>query len=107
MMEVPLCGHATVAAAATLLEGEGIQCREFRFQTVHCGVLTVSKADGLYHLSVPLLPPGPPNSSVAEPCDAISKVHSAAPVLLSTFFGQASLPHMTCTWSPGLCAGSA
>ena len=75
-MEVPLCGHATVATAAALLEGEGVQCSELRFQTVHCGVLTVTRESGLYHLSVPLLAPGHPHSSVAQPCDAISKVHS-------------------------------
>ena len=75
-MEVPLCGHATVATAAALLEGEGLQCSELRFQTVHCGVLTVTREDGLYHLSVPLLAPGNPHPSIAQPCNAISKVHS-------------------------------
>ena len=75
-MEVPLCGHATVAAAAALLEGEGMQCSELSFQTVHCGALTVTRTDGLYHLSLPLLPPQTPSSNVAQPCDAISAVCS-------------------------------
>ena len=75
-MEVPLCGHATVATAAALLEGEGMRCSELRFQTVHCGVLTVTRSDGLYHLSLPLLPPGTPTAEVAQSCDAIAKVHS-------------------------------
>ena len=73
--EVPLCGHATVATAAALLEGEGVNCSKLRFQTVHCGELTVSRSkDALYHLSVPLLPPEAPISDVAQQCDAISKV---------------------------------
>jgi len=76
--EVPLCGHATVATAAALLEGEGVSCSKLRFQTVHCGELTVSRSeDALYHLSVPLLPPEAPNSDVAQQCDAIYKVISA------------------------------
>lgn len=55
--------------------GEGVQCPELKFQTVHCGTLTVSKStDGLYHLSVPLSLPGPPSSHVSEHCDTISKV---------------------------------
>ena len=76
--EVPLCGHATVATAAALLEGEGVNCSKIRFQTVHCGELTVSRSkDALYHLSVPLLPPEAPISNVAQQCDAVSKVVSA------------------------------
>ena len=75
-MEFPLCGHATVATAAALLEGEDVRCSELRFQTAHCGVLTVTRSDGLYHLSLPLLPPGTPSANVAQPCNAISKVRS-------------------------------
>ena len=55
--------------------GEGVECDEFRFQTVHSGALVVTRSsDGLYHLSVPLLPPETPSASSAQPCNAICEV---------------------------------
>ena len=40
--EVPLCGHATLAAAAALLDGEGNTCRRLVFDTLS-GELSVSR----------------------------------------------------------------
>lgn len=55
--------------------GEGVECDELRFQTVHSGALVVTRSsDGLYHLSVPLLPPETPSASSAQPCNAICEV---------------------------------
>ncbi|EIE24803.1 Diaminopimelate epimerase-like protein [Coccomyxa subellipsoidea C-169] len=56
-VEVDLCGHATVATAAALIQGEGLQADVLQFET-RSGTLTVRhREDGQYHLSVPSYPP--------------------------------------------------
>ncbi|PZU09307.1 MAG: PhzF family phenazine biosynthesis protein [Sphingobium sp.] len=47
-VEVKLCGHATLASGHVLMEGNAI-----RFRTRHAGVLTVSRQDDGYALSLP------------------------------------------------------
>ena len=47
-VEVKLCGHATLASGHVLMEGDAI-----RFRTRHAGVLTVSRQDDGYALSLP------------------------------------------------------
>lgn len=47
-VEVKLCGHATLASGHVLMEGNAI-----RFRTRHAGVLTVSREDDGYALSLP------------------------------------------------------
>ena len=47
-VEVKLCGHATLASGHVLMEGDAI-----RFRTRHAGVLTVSREDDGYALSLP------------------------------------------------------
>jgi len=43
--EVPLCGHATIAAAAAVISGEGNTSAELVFRTVHSGELIVKQAE--------------------------------------------------------------
>ncbi|BDA49247.1 Phenazine biosynthesis-like domain-containing protein 1 [Coccomyxa sp. Obi] len=65
-VEVDLCGHATIAASAALLQGEGLQADELHFET-RSGTLTVKRTkDGLFHLSVPSLPPIDPEPGTPE-----------------------------------------
>ena len=47
-VEVKLCGHATLASGHVLMQGDVV-----RFSTRHAGVLTVSRADNGYALSLP------------------------------------------------------
>ena len=49
--EVPLCGHATLAAAAVLL-GEGVTQQKVVFQTVS-GLLSVERLGNAYAMSLP------------------------------------------------------
>jgi len=43
--EVPLCGHATLAAAHWLFAHDGFQGEQVAFETLHAGVLTVRRLD--------------------------------------------------------------
>ncbi|MFC7326155.1 PhzF family phenazine biosynthesis protein [Marinactinospora rubrisoli] len=59
--EVSLCGHATLAAAHVLFE-EGAKrvadpAGPIRFRTLHSGVLTVRRRDGLLWMDFPAHPP--------------------------------------------------
>ncbi|MET0372590.1 MAG: PhzF family phenazine biosynthesis protein [Sphingobium sp.] len=47
-VEVKLCGHATLASGHVLIEGDSI-----RFRTRHAGILTVTREDKAYALSLP------------------------------------------------------
>ena len=47
-VEVPLCGHATLASGHILIHGERI-----RFKTRQAGILTVARRDGLLALDLP------------------------------------------------------
>ncbi|HUD90680.1 PhzF family phenazine biosynthesis protein [Sphingobium sp.] len=47
-VEVKLCGHATLASGHVLMEGDRV-----RFRTRHAGILTVSREDDGYALSLP------------------------------------------------------
>ncbi len=58
--EVRLCGHATLASAHILWE-EGMvdPARAIEFQTVHSGVLTAQRSEGLIELDFPSRVPEP------------------------------------------------
>jgi len=59
MCEVDLCGHATLASAHALWEGEHLAAGETaRFQT-RSGLLTAERRDGLIWLDFPSMPPAP------------------------------------------------
>lgn len=53
-VEVKLCGHATLASGHVLMQGDHV-----RFRTRHAGVLTVTREDGGYALSLPAWDMGP------------------------------------------------
>mmetsp|Transcript_8474 Transcript_8474/g.25439 ORF Transcript_8474/g.25439 Transcript_8474/m.25439 type:complete len:257 (+) Transcript_8474:148-918(+) len=61
MDEVALCGHATVASAAALFQGEGNESDTLMFDTRESGQLTVKRLDAaekpLLQLSMPLNDP--------------------------------------------------
>lgn len=58
-VEVPLCGHATLASAHMLLTSAQWRS-DMRFRTRQAGILTVRRdEDALYHLSLPALRPLP------------------------------------------------
>lgn len=53
-MEVPLCGHATLASAHTLYTHLGFDGEEIAFDTVHSGRLKVKRLpDGRYEMDFP------------------------------------------------------
>eukprot|EP00887_Chlorella_sp_A99_P000833 scaffold5.g833.t1 len=52
--EVPLCGHATLAAAAALFEGEGNACERLAFDTLS-GELRVVRQGDLLRMDLPLI----------------------------------------------------
>ncbi len=51
-VEVPLCGHATLASALVLAQEYGLE-PPFRFRTRKSGVLTVTREGSLYTLDLP------------------------------------------------------
>lgn len=55
-LEVPLCGHATLASAHVLFAELGLEAEEVAFET-KSGVLTVGREDGLYAMDFPARPP--------------------------------------------------
>lgn len=56
-VEVPLCGHATLASAHVLFEHEGFDGVEIAFDTVRSGRLTVKRlADGRLEMDFPCAP---------------------------------------------------
>ncbi len=56
-VEVALCGHATLGAAHVLYETGAVPAdRPIRFRTLHSGVLTVSRADGVITMDFPACP---------------------------------------------------
>ena len=56
-MEVPLCGHATLASAHVLLDELGIDVERVRFETRSSGELRVRRAGDLYEMDFPADPP--------------------------------------------------
>lgn len=58
-VEVPLCGHATLAAAFVLYERLGWTQTAIRFSSEKAGVLAVSREAGRIVLDFPSLPPKP------------------------------------------------
>ncbi len=57
-LEVPLCGHATLASAHALLAEIGAPAELLTFDT-QSGPLTVARADGGYRMDFPAAPPHP------------------------------------------------
>jgi PhzF family phenazine biosynthesis protein len=58
-VEVPLCGHATLAAAHVVFRFMRPEARVVRFKSVKSGVLTVTREDPLLALDFPSLPLSP------------------------------------------------
>ena len=58
-MEVPLCGHATLASAHVLLDELGLDVDAVRFETRSSGELGVRRAGELYEMDFPADPPKP------------------------------------------------
>jgi len=68
LVEVALCGHATLASAFVLFEKLGWQGASIPFTTRSSGVLTVGRKDGLYEMDFPARPgtPCPTPAGLAE-----------------------------------------
>jgi predicted PhzF superfamily epimerase YddE/YHI9 len=67
-IEVVLCGHATLASAHVLMDGERI-----RFRTRHSGILDIARNGDGYAMSLPSLPADPkplPNVLTTLGCEA-------------------------------------
>jgi PhzF family phenazine biosynthesis protein len=58
-VEVDLCGHATLAAAAVLYREMGYERPQLRFRTMKAGTLTVTPEDDWFALDFPARPPAP------------------------------------------------
>ncbi|CAL8464123.1 g3658 [Coccomyxa elongata] len=90
-VEVDLCGHATIAAAAALLQGEGLQADELYFET-RSGTLTVKHTkDGLFHISVPSLPPTDSLPGTPEEMDEVLEVLGIGNTGIDGFVNGASV----------------
>jgi len=59
VIEVALCGHATLASAHVLFDRLGCTSAAIRFQTRRSGVLTVSRGEGMLVMDFPTRPPAP------------------------------------------------
>lgn len=57
--EVPLCGHATLAAAYVVFTSLGWEDRSVSFHTRHSGTLTVTRRDDLLEMDFPARPSKP------------------------------------------------
>lgn len=74
--EVALCGHATLASAHALYETGTDTARPIRFQTLHSGVLTVTRADdGSLRMDFPACP-----TTETEPPDGLAGMLGARPL---------------------------
>ncbi|MFX8370050.1 PhzF family phenazine biosynthesis protein, partial [Acinetobacter baumannii] len=56
-MEVPLCGHATLASAHVLFTELAVAAETLTFETVHSGALGVSRAGEGYAMDFPATKP--------------------------------------------------
>ena len=56
-LEVPLCGHATLASGHVLFGDLGLDAGRVAFETVQSGTLTVSRAGAGYEMDFPANPP--------------------------------------------------
>ena len=84
-VEVPLCGHATLASAHVLLSELGLDAAELAFETRRSGVLTVATAEGGYRMDFPAdpphrieTPPGLAEALGAEPLEVWSAAYLVA-----------------------------
>ncbi len=75
-IEVPLCGHATLASAHVLYAHLGYDGADIRFQT-KSGELTVSREGDLYAMDFPANPARPTMAS-----DALTEALGAKPVMV-------------------------
>ena len=62
-MEVPLCGHATLASGHVLAGELGVSVEQLRFETQRAGELRVRRLGALYEMDFPADPP----SRIEEP----------------------------------------
>lgn len=74
-VEVPLCGHATLASAHVIFEHFGYQGEEIVFETVQSGELKVRKADIGYQMDFPA-----PSVQKIEIEEAVVEALGARPV---------------------------
>ncbi len=56
-VEVPLCGHATLASGHVLFGELGLDADRVAFETVQSGTLTLARAGGGYEMDFPANPP--------------------------------------------------
>ncbi len=71
-VEVPLCGHATLASAHVIFHHLDFKGDVVRLNTRHAGPLSVRRMDGRLSLSLPSYPPQPQ----AAPVDMLDAVKS-------------------------------
>lgn len=76
-LEVPLCGHATLASAHALVDELGLDALELTFETQKAGRLIVSRAEPGYRMDFPADPPTRIDTP-AGLCDALGVAVSEA-----------------------------
>jgi PhzF family phenazine biosynthesis protein len=74
-VEVPLCGHATLAASHVLFNELGVDAPAIRFETLKSGVLIVQQFQGRIEMDFPANPP----RRIAEPA-GLAEALGAKPV---------------------------
>lgn len=75
VVEVPLCGHATLASAWVVLEALHPDRAEVRFHTRHSGILTVRRGGRGFVMDFPANPPVP-----AQAPQGLARILGATPV---------------------------
>ncbi|MDQ0465094.1 PhzF family phenazine biosynthesis protein [Caulobacter ginsengisoli] len=96
-VEVPLCGHATLASAHALFAELGAQTDLLTFVTRQSGELTVRRLDGGFEMDFPAQPPHRTDvpAGLAEALGAQPDEVWAGPYLVAVFKDEATVRNLT------------
>ena len=91
-VEVPLCGHATLAAAYAIAHRIEVGCEHFRFQTLS-GELLVTRAGDLFTLDFPVRPPmaSLPRADFAAALGAAPQAHFTGTFEMAVYATEAEV----------------
>lgn len=91
-VEMPLCGHATLAAAYVIAQRMDRAREHFRFQTLS-GELSVTRTGDLYTLDFPVRRPmpSPPRSDFAAALGAMPESHFSGTFEMAVFGSEAEV----------------
>ncbi len=96
-VEVPLCGHATLASAHVLYRELGFTGEQAAFETRRSGVLTVRRSDDGYVMDLPSDPPRPiaPPQGLAQSLGVAPKEVWSGNFLAAVLENEAAVRNLT------------